>query len=81
MRSVHGGGVLGAAHQLQGVTLISTSHSLISPSPAKPRLKVRNILGQGLGSQSLGSDEGESLSSKLLGLNKKRAGGWLESSI
>lgn len=51
------------------------------PQNAKPRLKVRNILGQGLGSQTPGSDEGESLSSELLGLNRKRAGGCLESSI
>lgn len=75
MCSVHGGGVLGAAHQLQGVTLISTSHSLISPSPAKPRLKVRNILGQGLGSQTPGSDEGEGWGLVgVLHLKEERAG-------
>lgn len=67
------------AHHLEGVTLVPASHSflfLVSPSPAKPRLKVRNILGLGLGTRASGADGGGSLSSHIVGLNEKGAGDW-----
>nr|XP_019606915.1 PREDICTED: pleckstrin homology domain-containing family G member 2 isoform X4 [Rhinolophus sinicus] len=45
------------------------------PQNAKPRLKVRNILGQGLGSQTPGSDEGEGWGLVgVLHLKEERAG-------
>lgn len=42
-----------AAHQLQGVPVIPVSHLFfISPFPAKPKLKVSHLSGQGLRTQA-----------------------------